>query len=197
MSNRRQGKTIGLGPPQGAPWLWLEPRMLQSQTYQSLGINARRILDFLICENCHHGGLENGNLCAPYAQLSKQGCTVDDVRKGLEELYVTGFIDLRAAGQRIAGGGDPARYALTWMPAIAPTANDTLPAVGVAYRRAQLVPATGRWERVISELHRQGIAGVRQTRSWLKDQTVSFSRSQKAKAREEQKQALTPQMRAA
>ena len=197
VSNRRQGKTIGLGPPKDAQWMWLEPRMLQSQTYQALGVNARRILDFLMCESCLHGGLENGNLCAPYAQLGKQGCTVDDVRKGLEELYVTGFIDQRVAGQRIAGGGDPARYALTWMPAVAPTAKDALPAVGLAYRKAQLIPATGRWEKVIGELHREGIGGVRETRSWLKLQTVAFSRSQRAKAREQRKQAVTPHMQAA
>jgi len=176
--------------------------MTRSQTFQSLGITARRILDFLIIENTGHGGLENGNLCAPYEQLGEWGCTEDDVRKGLEELYLTGFVEQRVVGYRIAGGGDPSRYALTWMPAVAASANDVHD-LTVAARRSRLVPPSHPWLKVVDRLQKSGIVGTRATRAWLREETKHLSRAARAKQRAEEKlageenQNVTPHMRAA
>lgn len=67
-------------------------------------------------EHASHAGRENGNFAATYQQLKTWGVTAADVRKGLAELYATSFVQQTRQGLRQAGGGEPSRYALTWLP---------------------------------------------------------------------------------
>ena len=43
--------------------------VLRSDAWRSLGINERRVVDFLLLEHLSKGGRENGKLKAPYRQL--------------------------------------------------------------------------------------------------------------------------------
>ena len=52
------------GPPKGEPWVWLTRDLLRSQAWRGLGINARRLVDFLLIEYMNHGGKRNGHLLA-------------------------------------------------------------------------------------------------------------------------------------
>jgi hypothetical protein len=128
--------------------------MLHSIAYQSLGIAARRVLDFLIVEHLNHGGKENGRLGATYLQLERFGVTKRDIAKAFAELFETGFVRLTAQGLRQAGGGEPSRYALTWLPTLMGSPEQ--------------VDATDDWREVAANLRKKGMTTVRQARAWLK-----------------------------
>jgi hypothetical protein len=165
----RPGRTLSLRPPEGAPWFWMTNTMAASITFRALGIHARRILDFLMCEHASHAGRQNGNLAAPYQQLETWGVTTADVRKGLAELYATGFVRLTKQGLRQAGGGEPSRYALTWLPTMASTTAEE--------------PPSHDWTRVIDRLLKQGVGNVPQARRWLKQEIAGEVRGQRKKQR--------------
>jgi predicted transcriptional regulator len=130
--------------------------MLGSITFRALGIHARRILDHLMYEHIAHGGQENGKLTASYKQLEKLGSTEADIPKGLDELYITGFVVRTRQGLRQAGGGEPALYALTWTERFAKTAAET--------------PATHEWKAVIEKLGTEGVGSVSAAKEWLREQ---------------------------
>ena len=130
--------------------------MLDTLTFRALGIHARRVLDFLEREQMAHGGQENGNLAATYRQLAEWGVTRNDVSLGFAELQATGFVRLTHQGSRVAGGGEPSRYALTWL--------QTREA-GVVER------STDEWRTIAATLTRSGVTTVAQARRWLKEET--------------------------
>jgi hypothetical protein len=126
--------------------------MLEAPTFGALSISARRNLDFLMAEHTHHAGTENGRLAAPYLQLERFGVTKADIRKGLAELEATGFIRLMKQGLRQAGGGEPSRWALTWLPT----------------GRQREVEPTQDWKRMLILLRNDGVKTVREARKWLR-----------------------------
>ena len=160
--NARPGQTRSLRPPEGQPWTWTTNTMLGSITFRALGIHARRIMDLLNYEHASHAGRENGNLAATYRQLGTWGLTAADVRKGFAELIATGFVVVVKQGMRQDGGGEPSRYALTWLPRFATTRAEE--------------PPTHEWLKVIERLQKRGIGNVRQARLWLKAEVASVSR---------------------
>ncbi len=103
--------------------------MLESEAHRSLGINARRLLDFLMIEHMHHAGTENGNLLAPYNQLVKFGIPRSEISKAIDALIASGFVEV-ARGERLGGRPGASRYRLTWLP------------------KAEGTPATNRWRQV-------------------------------------------------
>lgn len=163
MSSRRppRGKTGGFGPPDGEPWLWMTQTMMGSTTFRALGINARRVLDFLMYEHAAHGGQENGNLVAPYDQLEKWGVTKRDIATAIRELIVTGFIVKTFQGMRTEGGS-PSRFELTWL---------STEGWGSKGKMSKGRPASHLWCKVIERLHRDRIGNVRAVRRWLREQT--------------------------
>ena len=180
MTKRRRGASMGLGPPEGEQWIWMTKVMLGSITFRALGIHASRILDFLMHEHVGHGGVENGKLAAPYLQLEPWGVTEADVPKGLAELIVTGFVRRTHRGLRQAGGGEPSRYALTWLPTLAGTALAEKP--------------THDWQAVLNGLGQDGIGTVREARAWLKAEVGRQRVGRGATAHVRKAQKATPQM---
>ncbi len=148
--------------------------MLGSLTYRSLSISARRILDRLLYEHSSHGGRENGNLACPYRQLNQWGVTLADARRGFEELIAAGYVERTFAGPRQAGGGEPSRYALTWLPTLVGTPQEHAP--------------THRWLAVNERLSRDGHGSLRTARRWLKEQVSGTGRGS------DRKQNATPQV---
>ena len=162
MSRHKPWRPTTNQTPQDEHWIWTAESMLGSITYRALGIHARRVLDFLEYEHLAHGGRENGDLGASYNQLEAWGVARDDIRKGLDELLATGFVRRTAYGLRQAGGGDPSRFALTWLP--------------TGLNKGEPVPATNDWRRVAVQLGREGVATVRAARLWLRGTVAPSSR---------------------
>lgn len=161
----RPGKTLGLGPPEGQPWTWMTNTMLGSITFRALGISARRILDFLLFEHAEHGGKANGHLAAPYRQLVAWGLTRADIRKGLEELIVTGFVLQTVEGRFSKGGTEAARYELTWLPTNAGGPDDA--------------PPSHAWLKVIGGLRAENVGSVAAAKRWLRAMVNEERRGQK------------------
>lgn len=90
--------------------------LLQSPAYRSLTISARRVLDFLMVEHLTHGGADNGNLFAPYAQLEAFGVRKDSILEALHMLESFGLIERTFYGGRQGGRPNASRYGLGWVP---------------------------------------------------------------------------------
>lgn len=156
----RRGAISG-SPPEDVPWVWIAQDMQASPTWAALSIHARRVIDFLIAEHLSHGARENGNLAAPYSQLYERGSTKRDIKRGIMEAQICGFVRLTKQGMRVAGGGAPARYALTWL-----VTRRGSPDAAVA---------TDDWRKVLVRLNRSGITSVRDVGDWVEEQLVLAS----------------------
>ena len=61
------------GGPKNEPWVKSPRGLLASKAWRSMGINERRLIDFLMLEHMRHGGQRNGKLVAPRKQLEVAG----------------------------------------------------------------------------------------------------------------------------
>ena len=99
------------GPPKGEPWVWLTRDLLRSQAWRGLGINARRLVDFLLIEYMNHGGKRNGHLLAPREHLEAFVIGRRHITAAIDEARIARLIDVkRGTGRR------PSTFALTWLP---------------------------------------------------------------------------------
>lgn len=155
-------------PPEGAPWTWLTKEVLSSSLWAALSISSRRVLDALMVELMSNAGRENGNLAVTYLQLEAFGVTKADIRKALLELQICCFVRLTHQGLRVAGGGDPSRYALTWFDTHIRTPNAAM--------------RTDAWRDVLIHLNEQGITSVRDVRRWLKLEVAREVRPRRTRA---------------
>jgi hypothetical protein len=89
----------------------LPRELLESAAWRSLGINARRLLDFLSIEHMNHGGKANGKLLAPWRQLERFGIGSHFVSSAIEECERKGLVNCRRGVGRL-----PSVYGLTWLP---------------------------------------------------------------------------------
>jgi len=167
-------------PPEGVSWIWITQEMMASPLWLALSISARRIIETLMIENMSHAGCENGNLAATYAQLKARGVTERDIRPGFDELLACGFLRRTFHAPRVAGGGDPSRYALTWLP--------------THRKKPNAAVATDDWRGVLTKLTRANIREVRDVKRWLRQQ-VERSARRSASAAGSQDIDSTPQMR--
>jgi hypothetical protein len=98
-------------PPPDQPWVWQSRSLRQSDAWRSAGINARRVIDFLLLEHMRHGGQANGRLKAPHRQLEVFGIGARYVTEAIRETEELGLVDSSHRRQRVAS-----TYALTWLP---------------------------------------------------------------------------------
>jgi hypothetical protein len=85
--------------------------LLESDAWRSLGINARRFIDFLMLEHLRHAGRYNGRLLAPRRQLEQAGIGARHVSGAIEETVSRGLVVVKRGG-----GRRPNLYALSWLP---------------------------------------------------------------------------------
>ena len=94
--------------------------LLESPGWRALTMPARRIIDFLEIEHLAHGGQENGQLVAPYAQLQKAGVSSRDIRGAFDMLEAFGIVrrtdEQRHRRERQGGRKNTSRFRLTWLP---------------------------------------------------------------------------------
>ena len=94
----------------GSQFIMLPRELLEGDAWRGLGINARRLLDFLMIEHLRHGGKHNGYLLAPQRQLYEFGIGAHFVTAAIDEVERAGLVTCeRGAGKR------PSYYGLTWI----------------------------------------------------------------------------------
>lgn len=93
------------------PFVPYPPGLVASAAMQSLGINDRRLIDFLVNEHQKHGLRKNGQLMAPRRQLIEFGIGARHITGAIENVVRSGLVDVIRGTRRVAN-----RYALTWMP---------------------------------------------------------------------------------
>ncbi|HEX3418212.1 MAG TPA: hypothetical protein VHT21_17680 [Stellaceae bacterium] len=99
------------GKPTVRPWVKMPLDLIESDAWRSLGINDRRLIDFLMVEHMRHGGKENGELKAPRRQLVSSGIGEHFVSAAIRNAERLGLVDAHRHGKRVA-----TTYALTWLP---------------------------------------------------------------------------------
>jgi len=138
-SSGKFGGRVGkmMKPPKGQPWVWLTRELLESDAWQSLSINARRFVDFLLLDHMNNAGCENGKLKATYDQLVKFGVTSRRrAAQAISEVEAAGLVDCHRGGMRVA-----TTYTLTF------------------YSLPDGVPPTNRWKAFIARKNQK--SGVR------------------------------------
>src|SRR5262249_33315264 len=98
-------------PPSGKAWIWFTDELVTSDAWRSLGINARRFIDFLMHEHMGKAGGENGNLKAPHGHLAGFGIAACYAPAAIREAEEHGLVEAQRGGMRVA-----TTYALTWLP---------------------------------------------------------------------------------
>ena len=98
---KRHAKT-----PPGEAFVKLPRRVLESTAWRGLGINARRVVDFLMLEHLRHGGQHNGGLKAPHRQLVAFGIGARHVAGAIAEAEEAGLIEIQKSA--LPSGGRPA-----------------------------------------------------------------------------------------
>lgn len=134
-SSGKFGGRIGklMKPPKGEPFVWLTRELLESDAWQSLGINARRLIDRLLLDHMSHAGTENGRLKATHAQLEQFGISRRHIPTAIADAEHVGLIDVCRGGRHVA-----TTYTLTWLP----LPNGT--------------PASNRWKLYCAKASRKG-----------------------------------------
>jgi len=113
-SNRLSGRESRLRkPPKGEPWAWLTRELLTSEAWKGLGVNGRRLMDFLLVEHMNHAALANGALCATYDQLAEYGVTRSEIPRAIQECEGLGLIRVEHGG-RWNMTNQPSRFRLTF-----------------------------------------------------------------------------------
>ena len=108
---RKEKNTFG--PPKDRGWVWQTTEMMFSPAWKAMGINTRRLIDFLEIEHRNHAGIENGNLMATYDQLVDFGISRSEISRAVKEAEYLGFIDVKRGG-RWADTNQPSVYRLTF-----------------------------------------------------------------------------------
>jgi hypothetical protein len=89
----------------------LPREVLESAAFGSLGINAFRVVRFLMIEHMRRGGRQNGTLKAPHRQLVAFGIAPRHVTAAICEVEESHLIRCHRHGLRVA-----TTYELTWLP---------------------------------------------------------------------------------
>lgn len=101
----KQGQT-----PVGGKWTWITQELLESEAWRSMGINERRLIDFLQLELIASAGTRNGNLKAPHEHLAQFGISPGLIAPAITKAEQLGLIDT-AKSYKVA-----TIFTLTWLP---------------------------------------------------------------------------------
>jgi hypothetical protein len=96
--------------PEGMTWIPLSRELLESDAWRSMGINERRLIDFLLLEHLCHGMRENGNLKAPYEHLKVFGIGARYIADTIRRCEELGLTRCRRNGLKIA-----TTFSITWL----------------------------------------------------------------------------------
>jgi hypothetical protein len=94
----------------GEAFVKLPRHVLESTGWRSLGVNARRFIDFLMIEHLRQGGQRNGHLKAPHRQLIEFGISGGLVSSAIREAEASGLVGALRLSMR-----SPTRFRLNWL----------------------------------------------------------------------------------
>ena len=103
-------------PPEGEPFVWHQVSLLRSPAWQERSINCRRLIDFLLIEQMGGGGLLNGELHAPYAQLVQFGIGRRLIPAAIEEGERLGLIRIKRGARKGVQYTETSSFRLTFYP---------------------------------------------------------------------------------
>jgi len=102
--------------PQGVGWCVPVPRdLLNSPAWLAMSDQCRKLVDAVMAEHADHGGLENGNLMAPYNMLQARGMRRGNILNAIVEAEALGIVDPRRGVRSYGSRKAPSRYRLTWL----------------------------------------------------------------------------------
>ncbi len=111
LADKRERSRID--PPKDDPWAFIPLSVLESNAWQSLSINARRVIERLVCEHFRHNRLENSNLRVSARQFHHWGVTKDCLTPAIRELEERGLIEV-CSGEAIGALRPPLLFRLTF-----------------------------------------------------------------------------------
>jgi hypothetical protein len=113
-TGKRFRKAVGF--PQGVGWIVPVPgQLLHSHAWLAMSDQCRKLVDALMAEHADHGGLENGNLMAPYNMLQARGMRRGNVLDTVIEAEALGIVDPKRGARSYGSRRAPSRYRLTWL----------------------------------------------------------------------------------
>jgi hypothetical protein len=101
-------------PPGDQPFVWHQAELLRSPPWRRRSINCVRLIEFLLVEQMAHGGLENGNLLAPFVQLEAWGIGRRLITDAVDEAEALGLIEVRRGGKKGLAANHLSAYRLTF-----------------------------------------------------------------------------------
>ena len=101
-------------PPDGIAWIWHTVELVSSAAWRTRSINCRRFIDFLELEHMKHGGVENGELLAPYSQLVSFGIGRRLIAGVIRESERRGLVRVDRGGKKGHSVTELSRYTLTY-----------------------------------------------------------------------------------
>jgi hypothetical protein len=114
VAGTRMRKALGL--PKGVGFNVPVPRdLLISPAWLAMSHQCRKFIDAIMAEHADHGGLENGNLKAPYDMLQARGMRRGKILDAIVEAQALGIIDAKRGVRSYGSRSDPSRYRLTWL----------------------------------------------------------------------------------
>lgn len=102
-----------LPPNDQGGWMAISRDLLESASWRTLSVNARKSLDRLIIEHISHGRRMNGELIVTHDQFIGFGVTCDFVADALDELEYKGLLKM-CKGRAGNGTAHPTVYTLTF-----------------------------------------------------------------------------------
>jgi hypothetical protein len=102
--------------PKGVGFCVPVPRdLLNSPAWLAMSYRCRKLIDALMSEHADHGGLENGNLTAPYNMLQARGMRRGNILDAVIEAKALGIVDARRGVRSYGSRKAPSRFRLTWL----------------------------------------------------------------------------------
>jgi hypothetical protein len=105
-----------LGLPKGVGFCVPVPRdLLNSPAWLAMSHQSRMLVDALMAEHAEHGGIENGNLKAPYDMLQARGMRRGRILEAIVEASGLGIIQATRGRRSYGSRKLPSVYRLTWL----------------------------------------------------------------------------------
>ena len=98
-------------------WVWLPVELLESLAWSALSVNGRKLIDRILLEHAHQGGVENGALVVPHRDLEIYGLSKNLIRRAIEEAEALGLIRVEQGRSRGARRPPPPAPGCAWAPA--------------------------------------------------------------------------------
>lgn len=108
-----RGRKVG-APPPGEGFVWHTHALLSSPAWRGRSINVVRLCEFLEIEHLEHGGVENGQLVAPYNQLVEFGIARQYISGAINEAELRGLIDVDRGALKGRQKNEMSRFRLTY-----------------------------------------------------------------------------------